>query len=281
MSLAAKLPYDHPYAGGFSGIGSQPLPTDSDCLTYLAAVKAADGAGVEVSVATAVDAFVKELKATPGLFDAIKASCILCGARTLSGAFVPLAGTAPTNNNFIPADYTRGGATPGLKADGSTKYLDSNYAVEAVADYHQSVYVTSKPTAGSSFMSSDDTAQERYLLYFNTDEDETRAISGKFTSGVDLAYLGGAGTLDPGFKGVSRSNGSNFVGRSNAINQTVTGAAGNLPDLNLFVFARNESGVAENINDARLAFYSSGEFVDLASLDDAVSALVTTIGAVV
>lgn len=34
MSLASKLPYDHPYAGGYPGIGSQPLPSDGDALTY-------------------------------------------------------------------------------------------------------------------------------------------------------------------------------------------------------------------------------------------------------
>ena len=96
MSLAAKLPYDHAYAGGYPGIGSQPLPTDADALDNLSRVKAADGAGVEVGVATAVDAFFRDLKATPGLFDAIKASCILCGARTITGALVPLAGAAPT-----------------------------------------------------------------------------------------------------------------------------------------------------------------------------------------
>jgi hypothetical protein len=65
-------------------------------------------------------------------WDAIKASCILCGARTLAGALVPLVGTAPTNvaDNFVSGDYTRGGATPGLKGDG-TSYLDSGRANDA------------------------------------------------------------------------------------------------------------------------------------------------------
>jgi hypothetical protein len=89
MSLAAKLPYDHPFAGGFNGIGSQPLPTDADALDYLARVKTADGAGVEQGVAMAVDGFVKGCKAD-GIWDAIKASCIMAGARTLTGALVPL-----------------------------------------------------------------------------------------------------------------------------------------------------------------------------------------------
>jgi hypothetical protein len=63
MSLAAKLPYDHAFAGGFSGIGSQPLPADADALDYLSRVKAADGAGVEVGVAAAVDAFFADIAA--------------------------------------------------------------------------------------------------------------------------------------------------------------------------------------------------------------------------
>ena len=97
MSLAAKLPYDHAYAGGYPGIGSQPLPTDADALDYLARVKAADGAGVETAVAVTVDAFFRDAKDS-GVFSALKACCILAGARTITGALVPLAG---------PADRTR------------------------------------------------------------------------------------------------------------------------------------------------------------------------------
>jgi hypothetical protein len=87
--LQSQLPYDHPYAKSFPGFGSQATPTDADALTYLAAVKAADGTGVEVGVANAVDDFVKGTKAD-GTWDSIKASCILAGARTLAGALVPL-----------------------------------------------------------------------------------------------------------------------------------------------------------------------------------------------
>jgi hypothetical protein len=112
MSLASKLPYDHPYAGGFSGIGSQPLPTDSDCLTYLAAVKAADGAGVEVSVATAVDAFFREGTLKPS------SCCLLFGARTLKGALTTLDGSeAVTCDGVVSGDYSR---LEGIAGDGTT-----------------------------------------------------------------------------------------------------------------------------------------------------------------
>jgi len=121
-TLAQKLPYTHPFAGGYPYRGSQRLPSDPDALAYLAAVAAADGAPVEVGVAVAVDDFFKGTKAD-GTFSAIKAACLLCGARTLAGALVPLVGAAPTNSNFLPGDYNR---QTGLVGDGSTKYLDSN-----------------------------------------------------------------------------------------------------------------------------------------------------------
>jgi hypothetical protein len=94
MSLAAKLPYDHPYAGGFSGIGSQPLPTDADAIDYLSRMATADGAGVETGVAVAVDAFFKDAKES-GVLSSIRASCVLAGARTLAGALVPLKNEGP------------------------------------------------------------------------------------------------------------------------------------------------------------------------------------------
>jgi hypothetical protein len=65
---------------------------------------------------------VKGCKAD-GIWDAIKASAILAGARTLDGALQPLVGSAPTNFNFISGDYNR---TTGLVGDGATKYLNSN-----------------------------------------------------------------------------------------------------------------------------------------------------------
>lgn len=94
MSLAAKLPYNHAYAGGFPGLGAQPLPQDADCLDYLGRMAAADGAGVEVSVANAVDAFISGAK-DAGVWDSIRASCVLAGARTLAGALVPLKNEGP------------------------------------------------------------------------------------------------------------------------------------------------------------------------------------------
>jgi hypothetical protein len=85
---------------------SAPVPSvvttaalDSDAAAYIAAVEAADGQSLEVDVKTAINNFIVGCKAD-GIWTALKASCILSGARTLSGALVPLVGTAPTNFNF-------------------------------------------------------------------------------------------------------------------------------------------------------------------------------------
>jgi hypothetical protein len=96
--------------------------TDPDAQAYLQAVEAADGQALEFEVARAIDNFVLGCKAD-GIWNAIKASCILAGARTRLGALTPLVGTAPTSFNFVDGDYNR---KTGLVGDGSTKYLDSN-----------------------------------------------------------------------------------------------------------------------------------------------------------
>ena len=259
--------YINPYQFG--------LAYDADAQSYITAVETADGQALEVGVKDAINAFVVGCK-SDGIWNAIKASCILAGARTLAGALVPLTGGAPTNNNFVSADYNR---ETGLVGDGSTKYLDSNRTVTATSptNYHQAVYMSEKPTVDGSFIRSDDVSTQRYLLYYNVSADETRAISGTLPS----AYLGGAGSLEPGFKGVSRDNSSTFDARANSTTSTTSASAGASTALTSFVFAGNVQGSATFYSDARIAFYSIGEALDLAKLDARVTTLMSDIAAAI
>jgi len=93
MSLAAKLPYSHPYANGF-GYGGTNVPTDTDGLDYLSRMATADGAGLETGIAGAIDRFIKACKAD-NIWDSIRSSCILAGARSLNGALVPIKNEGP------------------------------------------------------------------------------------------------------------------------------------------------------------------------------------------
>jgi hypothetical protein len=261
--LQSQLPYDHPYAASFPGFGSQATPTDADTLTYLAAVKAADGTGVEVGVANAVDAFVTGCK-SDGIWDAIKASCILAGARTLAGALVPLRGSAPTNNNFAEADYNR---ETGLVGDGSTTSLDTNRAhdIDGQDDRHAAVWISAAATGGSDI----------YLGTVATNPTYIQRTGATTTFFIASGGNTGSRTTATGLAAVKRSSSSEietYMGGSSATTASTSGAP---TAQNYFVFDRAAGSLAA---DARLAFYSIGESLDLAALDTRVSALITAIG---
>jgi hypothetical protein len=246
---------------------------DPDAAAYLRAVEAADGQALETPVKRAVDDFFRGTKAD-GIWDAIKASCILCGARTLAGALVPLVGAAPSNNNFVDADYNR---ETGLKGNGSTKYLNSGRANDADPqnDYHIAVYKTSIS----------DAVQKAYVG--QKDSGTSFSVVGegglyaRTTGNILTSY---SGSSSAGLFAFSRTSAINTNYRfpnaiGSAINASVT------PDgtLNTYLFSRSDAGgSAVGHTDARLAFYSIGESIsDIALLDTRVTALVTAIGAAI
>ena len=232
-----------------------------------------DGQALEPAVKTAINDFVVGCKAD-GIWDAIKASCVLAGARTLSGALVPLKGTGPTNFNFVSGDYDR---TTGLVGDGSTKYLDSNRNnnEQPQNSSHLSVYTTTFQT-----------------------RDATRAVIGNvgsgggsqlMTIGLDKIYfrinwstpvfLTNA-TTSTGFWGGSRADSASTTGRYGGTNYTITDPSTTPQNTENLVFARNNVTPA-NFSNARLAFYSIGESIDLAKLDARVTALINAYAAAI
>ena len=244
---------------------------DPDAASYLRAVEAADGQVLETPVKRAVDDFIKGCKAD-GIWDAIKASCILCGARTLAGALVPLVGTAPTNvaDGFVEGDYTRGGATPGLKGDG-TSYLDSGRANDADPqnDNHLAAYQSQQQSGvyNNRYFAGRQESASSYTLcgtgYFNKS-----AAGTQFGDPIGL-----------GLHAVSRSSESEFTYvNASGTPQTVSETSVEVTSVNNFLLW---TYTGSQFTDARLAFYSIGKSLDLALLDARVTALVTAIGAAV
>jgi hypothetical protein len=245
---------------------------DVDATAYLAAVEAADGQALEPAVRSAVDAFVFGCK-QDCIWPAIKASCILAGARTLSGALVPLVGTAPTNVGglFVSGDYNR---KTGLVGNGSTKYLDSNRNNNADPQNsnHQAVWIS---TAASG-------AAKIYLGAGVTDVGTThivRSTAGFFGSRnrnqIDNSPISAAVT---GFGGHSRSGSISYTIRANSANYTATVSSETSYSGNVFIFATNPASLYTN---GRLAFYSIGESLDLALLDARVTTLIQAIDAAI
>lgn len=247
---------------------------DTDAGNYIQAVEAADGSALESATRQAINNFVIGCK-QDGIWSAIKASCILSGARTLAGALVPLAGTAPTNvGPFVSGDYNR---KTGLKGNGSNKALGSNYTSPAASadNTHLSVFASELVIDGTyqipagGYMGS-------ALNAFEIAHDAAGTLGG--FARVNWPF--GTVAISTGLSAVQRSSSTlvQLRARSQSFSATASKPAGVPGDIRLGIFARenNLSGAnAFGFNcKSRLAFYSIGESLDLALLDARVTSLI-------
>jgi len=247
------------------------LPADAEADAYIAAVEAADGQALEPGVKFAIKNFVLCCK-DDGIWNAIKASCILAGARTLSGALVPLVGTAPTNFNFVAGDYKR---KTGLVGDGSTKYLAANYTYPAGLqdNCHAAAWESGSSNAGVYLGSTDNANSGTFISAVNKSSRHYNSSTSSFSPTT-------FGTT--GFQGVSRSSGSSYFYRSAAGGtQTASIASTALTFPSFSIFRRNKPAIPDNYSPARIAFYSIGESLDLARLDARVTDLINAFGAAI
>ena len=243
--------------------------TDPDAGAYIAAVEAADGQLLEFGVGKAINDFVVGCKQDK-IWDAIKASCILAGARTLNGALVPLAGTAPTNFNFVSGDYNR---KTGLVGDGSTKYLDSNRATNADPQnsFHLCVYASTLQTVPGVFAGAEGASRNTMYGNYENGGTTTRFALRQFTVNEVSTPA-----LIPGTFAASRSSSTLITWIAGNYNGSVTAGSTSPATGSMFIFARNSG--TKNHTDARLSFFSMGEALDLALLDTRVTALITAFG---
>jgi hypothetical protein len=242
---------------------------DAAAAAYIAAVEAADGQSLEAGVKTAINTFVVGCKAD-GIWDAIKASCILSGARTLSGALVPLAGTGPTNNNFVSGDYDR---KTGLVGNGSSKYLNSNRAGNADPqnNCHLAVWKADAVSGTNPYFigcgSTAFNAIGQDGMYSNSstvfaDTTSSNSSSAQGLHGHSRSSSSSVNFKRPGFGVLTASNTSTTP-----------------PSFSHFVFAFNSAGTPIVYTASRLAFYSIGEALDLALLDARVTTLISAYAA--
>jgi hypothetical protein len=249
------------------------LSSDADVRAYLAAVRIADGASLEIPVARAIEAFVLGCK-SDGIWTAIKAACLLAGPRTLAGCLVPLVGTAPTNSNFVSADYNR---KTGLVGNGSTKVLNSNRASDADPqnNFHQSVWATTVDTVGRVYIGVGGAENGSSSM-----NDNGTALGGRCRNN---AYNESAGRNVAGFLGQARTSGTEFIRRGNGGNATITIASQTPIATQTFrVFAVISSGgTVSTYSSARLAWYSIGEFLNMALLDARLATYISSIGSAI
>jgi len=246
---------------------------DADALTYINAVQTADGQSLEISVKLAINDFVVGCK-SDGIWSAIKASCILSGARSLTGALVPLAGTAPTNSGFISSDYDR--KTGLIGSTVSTKYLNSNRqnVDDPQNSKHLAVYCTQSQSRdanrtligtqngiGNSLIFASSTAINPRVTYLSPPTAIT--VSGSITGLVGATRYS------------STQVNSFFNGSITAADHTSVMPTNNT----IYVFVNGST--LSQFSDARISFYSIGENIDLSLLNSRISTLMNAFGSVI
>lgn len=246
-----------------------PVAFDSDALAYIAAVESADSAVLEPGIRTAYNDFIVGCK-SDGIWTAIKASCILMGARTLAGALTPLVGAAPTNHGpFVAGDY---GRKTGLVGNGTSKYLDTNRNANADPQdnfhfaFNLSVVFTSanlSAGAGGAFTGATQIQGNQFRCRNGSGDTPTVAMG------------------SVGLHGINRSASADYVARCGQTNQTFTRASQAPFNGNLFTHARLSGGTAGLFSAMRINYYSIGESLNLATLESRVSTLASAIGAAI
>jgi len=243
---------------------------DFDAAVYLNAVAQADGQQLEPAVRKAINDFVVGLK-RDNLWSAIRASCILAGARTLTGALTPLKGSAPTNvGPFVSGDYNR---ETGLTGNGTTKGIDTGLGITAMSQdsVHMSVFVNAWSAsqtrnaiaatagAGGAFISID-------------------GITPAITTRLNSSSTATSAAPVAGFIGMSRSADASYTVRTGGSDETESVTSASPTAANIFVFQRADG--AGRLTGT-IAFYSAGDALSLSLLDARVSALMTAIGAAI
>ena len=225
----------------------------------------------------AIDTFIAGCKAD-GIWDPIKACCVMAAWDGLNGALIPLKGDAPTNFNFVSGDYDR---KTGLKGDGSTKYLNSNRANNADPqnDAHVSCYRIRSEAGNQALIASREggTVIGSRFLWLS-------GGTALFTCNPDADIHDSAGNdvLNIAtFQGVSRASSTSTTGRLGGQSYSFTRNSASPINNNLRIFCSAINATPELFSSARISFYSIGEAVDLAALDTRVSNLMTAIGAAI
>ena len=255
----------------YSDVGSRRIfEFDSNALSYLNAVEAADGQALEFGVKVAVNSFVVGCKAD-GIWTAIKASCILAGAKTLSGALIPLAGAAPSGFNLASGMYSR---TAGITFNPIVSgYIDTNRSGDA--DPQDNVHLSLFQIVGVFVTLAGNRSGVTGPTYIDTFGTGLRARA-RTTLGTDdpLSVVRG-----PGIVGFSRTASSAGTIRGYGVNYTMTTLSQTPQSESVVVSARrnNSTGAPEVFGSGTICFYSVGESLNLALLDARVSGLMVAI----
>jgi len=245
------------------------LSGDPDANRYIAAVQQADGESLEPAIRKAITDFIVGCK-KDGIWDAISSSCILMGARTLSGALTPLRGPTLTNNNFVSGDYDS--RKTGLLGNGTNKRLSVSLPVGIAEDDNSKSGLVTEIPAGSEFRgivgaTSITGIGVAGLLNFMTFRSANSTTTNRSFGSLPILF------------GVSRTSSASFTSYINTstASHTLTSSGGSTSS---YVVFATPVGAA-NTFPGRIAFYHIGRGLDVLLLHDRVFDLYNAIDAAI
>jgi hypothetical protein len=244
---------------------------DPRARDIIGAIQQADEQALEDVVRTAINAFVVGCRAD-GIYDQMKAWRFLAGPRTINGLIKAGGGADPTNVNFVSGDYTR---ATGLLGNGSNKQWDSQRlgSADASDNHHHSCFVSSVNTITTLFSHNYTGGVQgstvRGLTMLSSNQQH-----GFVSDSTNVRFFGTTPAAT-GFMGFART-GTAATFRNDSVSYSSSESGTSAPTNNIHVFSR---GNIRHVN-ARIAFYSIGENLDLALLDARVSAYMTAIAGI-
>lgn len=255
---------------------------DPDAAAWFALVEGAtgDNQALEAAVKTALNDFVIGVKAD-GCFSLLEICGILCGARTATGALIPL--IKPIANSNPTQQGTAGGWTYGRKlglaGNGTNNYVNTNYTIPVgnQNNCHVCIYKSSSANGGTN---------PYYIGTSNSGLTQLAAIGANAIYPVSGTTTNGITGTPAGLSGFSRTSSTNvIIMRSGSALTTVAIASGTPPTVPLFLNTIDVNGSpGTQWSSAPLTFYSAGKSMTSAQFDSyrsRVNTLMTALAAAI
>jgi hypothetical protein len=240
-------------------IGHIPSPYVQETRDYMEIVRA-NGGGLQVATLQAIDLFVRTCK-DAGFWNKFQEIYPLCG-NDLTTAMVKLKyASIPlvTSVNMVAADYQETGASGGIAGNGSTKYINSNFAQNNLgATAHMSVYLRENEV---------NTGLHYWFAANTSTPSIEQTILGSPNGAIQQGMLGGnsstassATAPNAGFYYVERNSATDLQlwYQGAMIASSAVSCTPAYQSLNLMLCARNANGTPSNHSAKKISFCSVG-----------------------
>lgn len=192
----------------------------------------------------------------------------------------PLGGLTDTNNNFVSGDYAETGASGGLTGNGTTKYIDTGLAVDAMPTFstgHVAAYKASGSGSNRQLIGARNAAETQYIRLFKQGTSDNDTVWGS-----DVVASSATNKDDSGFLLGARTSATvlRLFFKGSQVNEQTASATTTAFNRKIFVFADNQGSAALFWSLGIRGYSIGGGLTDaqVASYTDAMNTLQSSLG---